>query len=73
MDINIDLEKYKTIFIDNSVEYSSKIILAFFILWFGFRVIKVLRKIFHKLLVKQKIDIAVRSFLDSLISIVLKI
>ena len=73
MNINLDLAKYKELFIEGTINYLPKLLLAFFVLWIGFKIVKIIINVLHKLMVKQKIDVAVRGFLESLLSIALKI
>ncbi len=73
MNFNINFEKYKQLFIESSWDYFPKIVLAILVWVIGFKIIRILLKIIHKILVKQRIAPAVRGFLDSLISIVLKV
>ncbi len=73
MNIDLDFAKYKELFIEGAINYLPKLVLAFLVLWLGFKIIKIIIKALHKLMIKQKIDVAARGFLESLISITLKI
>lgn len=58
--------------VDGVVSYTPKLILAILIWIIGFKVIRVLLKLIHKVLLKQRVAPAVRGFLDSLLSTALK-
>ncbi len=73
MKIDLDFAKYKELFIEGAISYIPRIILAFLVLWIGFKVVRILIKGLHKIMVKQKISLEVRTFLGSLISISLKV
>lgn len=71
--LDIDVEKYGGLIFDSLTNYSFKIFLSILILVIGFKVIKYLLKIINKIFASQRVAPAVRGFLDSLISAVLKI
>lgn len=73
MNINLDFAKYIDLFVEGSLHYFPKVALALLIWVIGFKIIRVLLKLIHKILIKQQVAPAVRGFLDSLISIVLKV
>ncbi len=67
------LEKYTKSAIDLTVEYTPKIILATIVLIVGFWLIKKLTRLSEKAMQRRDLDISLRTFLKSLISIGLKI
>lgn len=72
MNIDLDFVKYKDLIIDGVINYAPKLVLAMTIWVIGFKIIRVILKLIHKILVKQRVAPAVRGFLDSLLSAVLK-
>ena len=67
------LEKYTKSAIDVVVEYTPKVILATIVLIVGFWLIKKLTRLSEKAMQRRELDISLRTFLKSLISIGLKI
>ena len=67
------LEKYTKAIIDLTVEYTPKIIMASIVLVLGFWLIKKFTRLSEKAMQRRELDISLRTFLKSLISIGLKI
>lgn len=55
------------------VSYGPKLLLAIFVLFAGFWIIKKISKLIAKLMEKRNVDISLRSFLHSIINVALKI
>jgi small conductance mechanosensitive channel len=70
---NIDFEKYYQLSIDKIIELGPKILLAIFILLIGFRFIKIVLNLWDRVMKKHKIEISLRRFLRSVLSISLKV
>ncbi len=69
---NIDLQYYKDIILNKTLELGPKLLLAIAILFIGFKLIKILLNIWDKVMIKQRIEISLRKFLHSLFDIALK-
>ncbi len=67
------LAKYTDSFIGNIIDYTPKIIVAILLLIIGLWLIKRISKLSEKAMVRRDLDISLRTFLKSLISIGLKI
>ena len=70
--IDVDVMKYKDLVFESTVTYASRAFLAILILVIGFKIIKAFLKIIDKIFIAQRVAPAVRGFLDSLLSIILK-
>ncbi|MEB8328781.1 mechanosensitive ion channel [Flavobacteriaceae bacterium KMM 6897] len=71
--IEIDkVEKYVSDMTQMALEYLPSIIAAVLILFIGLWVVRMINKLVHKFFEKQDFDLALESFLQSLISLVLK-
>lgn len=67
------LQGLKTFFNDVLFNNIPRILIALVILWIGWKLIKVLTKFLQKIFTKRNLDVSLQSFLQSLISITLKI
>jgi len=70
---NIDVSKYIDIAVGWVMSYTPKLIGAILTLWIGFKVINFIIKIAEKAMSKAKIDKALKKFVESIISAVLKV
>ena len=70
---NIDISKYIDLVIEWTMSYAPKVIWALLTLWIWFKIINFAIKITDKALSKAKIDKALKKFLESIISAVLKV
>ena len=70
---NIDLSKYYEIAIEWAMNYTPKIIGAILTLWIWFKIINFVIKIADKAMTKWKVDKALKKFIESIISAVLKV
>ncbi len=70
---NIDIEKYTNMVIEAIINYTPKVILVFLTLFVGLFLIKHITKVLDKGFKHQKLDRSLTGFLDSLVSIILKI
>lgn len=67
------LQKYFDLAIDQAVYIVPRLVLAFFILWLGLKLIKKLKYLIEKALDKFNVATTLRPFINSLINISLKI
>ncbi|GAB5555476.1 MAG: mechanosensitive ion channel [Saprospiraceae bacterium] len=72
MDFDIDIQKYSDIFIDNVVFYGPKLIVAFLVLWIGFKLINRLTKFMANNLGNLGFNETLISFGKSMLGIVMK-
>jgi len=70
---NIDLSKYYEIAIEWAMNYTPKIIGAILTLWIWFKIINFVIKIADKAMTKWKVDKALKKFIESIISAILKV
>ena len=70
---NLDFSKYTDIAVEWVMTYTPKLIWALLTLWIWFKIINFVIKIADKAMAKAKIDKALRKFLESIISAVLKV
>ena len=69
----LDLTKYIDLGVEMVASYAPKLILAIVVLFVGLKAIKILNKVIDKIFNHQHLDPSVAGFLESLLSIVLKI
>ncbi len=67
----LDIEKYRLTLIDFVVLYGMKLVVAIFILVIGLWIIKRLSKFLDNLMVRKDVDISLRPFLSSIITVML--
>ena len=67
------LQGLKTFFNDVLFNNIPRILIALVILWIGWKLIKVLANFLQKIFAKRNLDVSLQSFLQSLISITLKV
>ncbi len=67
----LDIEKYRLTLIDFVVLYGMKLVVAVFILVIGLWIIKRLSKFLDNLMVRKDVDISLRPFLSSIITVML--
>ncbi len=60
-------------FLQQAISYAPRILLALIVLWIGFRIIKWVVKLLDRFFESKDYDRSLRSFLSSLVSIILKI
>ena len=70
---NIDISKYIDIAVEWVMTYTPKLIGALLTLWIGFKIINFVIKIADKAMGKARIDRALKKFVESIISAVLKV
>jgi len=70
---NIDISKYVDITIEGVMTYTPKFVGALLTLWIWFKIISIIIKIAEKAMKQAKIDKALKKFIESIISAVLKI
>lgn len=70
---NIDFEKYAQLIMEVTKDIAPKILMALLTLYIGFKITKWLSNMVEKTMQKHKVDISLRKFLSSLISIGLKV
>ncbi len=69
----IDFSKYYDIIIWWILSYSPKIIWAILVLWIWFKIISFIRRLLENIMIKQRLDPMLKSFLSSFLNIILKI
>lgn len=67
-----NLEKYTDEGVKLLMEYAPRLILAIVTLVIGFMIIRLISRLFNRVMDKQKMDVSLRPFLKSLVSILLK-
>jgi len=70
---NIDISKYTDLVIEWVMSYTPKLIGAILTLWIGFKIINFVITIVDKAMKKAKIDKALKKFVESIISAILKV
>jgi len=70
---NLDITKYTDIAIEWVMTYTPKLIGTLITLWIGFKIINFIIKITDKAMGKAKIDKALKKFVESIISAILKV
>lgn len=70
---NEAINTYSNKAIDLTIEYIPKFIIAFIIIWIGFKISAMAGKYIEKILQKQRIELTVRHFLGSFLKNVLKV
>ncbi len=70
---NLDLNKYLDLAIEWIMSYAPKLIWALLTLWIWFKIINFVVNLTDKALVKAKIDKALKKFIESMISVILKV
>jgi len=70
---NIDLQKYLDIAVEGIMSYTPKLLWAILTLWIWFKIINLVIKLTDKALTKAKIDKALKKFIESIISVILKV
>ena len=70
---NVDITKYKDIAIEWLMSYTPKIIGALITIWIWFKIINFIVKVTDKALKKAKVEKALKSFVESMISAILKV
>jgi len=70
---NIDISKYKEIAIEWVLNYTPKIIWALLTLWIWFKIINFIVNIADKAMKKAKVEQALKKFVESMISAILKV
>jgi len=69
----IDISKYYDLLIKYAINYTPKLIWAILVLWIGFKIINVIAKWIQKVMDKQKLSPMLKSFVISLVNILLKV
>ncbi len=69
----IDLYKYYDLFLQYWISYTPKLIWAIIVLWVWFKIINVIAKWIQKVMDKQKLSPMLKSFVISLVNILLKL
>jgi len=70
---NLDITKYKEIAIEWALNYTPKIFWALLTLWIWFKIINIIVNIADKAMTKAKIEEALKKFIESMISAILKV
>ena len=73
MELNIDIEKYKNLLVDYTIQYGGKLLIAIIVLLIGLRIVKTIINVLKKSFAKSNMEPTLQTFLASILTWTLKL